>query len=101
MEMVRLAQKTFIIFNGSPKIIFHGIHIYVYIYVHIYIYIYVGACNELASQLEIRGREQSARTFILILSYSRKPERTMPDSRVTFHCGISKLKILNFAKVQM
>ena len=55
--------------------------------------------EDIASQLEIRGQEQSARTFMLIQSYSRKPERTMPDSRVTFHRRISKLKILNFVKV--
>ena len=55
--------------------------------------------KDIASQLEIRGQGQSAHTFMLIQSYSRKPERTMPDFRVTFHRWISKLKIFNFVKV--
>ena len=55
--------------------------------------------EDIASQLEIRGQGQSAHTFMLIQSFSRKPERTMPDFRVTFHRWISKLKIFNFVKV--
>ena len=59
-------------------------------------------CNRTASPPDLAhcgGQGQSAHTFMLIQSYSRKPERTMPDFRVTFHRWISKLKIFNFVKV--